>query len=101
MVVTIAPEAAAQAEAIDNWWRANRPAARDLFASELDSATLSIVSAPRIGQPVEHPSRLDVRRLLLRATRFHVYYRLRGEDVEVIAVWSCRRGRGPDLAIVD
>ena len=29
------PDAEAQIEAIDAWWRANRPAARDLFRGEL------------------------------------------------------------------
>lgn len=97
MKVTVSPEAIEQAEEIDEWWRANRVAARDLFASELDAALLSLSLAPRIGQSVGHPSVKGLRRGLLRATRFHVFYRIRGETLEVVAIWSCLRGRGPDF----
>ncbi len=38
-----------------------------------------------------------VRRLLLRATRYHVYYRVRDETLEVLAVWHATRGTGPGL----
>ena len=96
--VIVAPEALAQVEAIDDWWRANRPAARGLFSSELDAAFLSLSAAPRVGQAVEHATVKGLRRVLLRTTRFHVYYRVRADVVEVVAVWSCLRGRGPDLS---
>jgi hypothetical protein len=33
--IIVSPEALAQVDAIDDWWRKIRPAARDLFASEL------------------------------------------------------------------
>ena len=97
MIVIVGLVAAAQADAIDDWWRANRPAARDLFASELDAAFQSLSAAPHLGQAWEHPSVGGVRRVLLRATRFHVYYRVRADAIEVVAIWSCLRGRGPDL----
>jgi hypothetical protein len=38
-----------------------------------------------------------VRRLLLRATRYHVYYRVREETLEVLALWHATRGTGPGL----
>lgn len=98
MRLLVAPEAAAQAEAIGRWWRENRPAAPDLFASELESALAALLVAPRLGAAVEHPTVSGLRRVLLRATRFHVYYRLRTEEVQVVAVWSALRGRGPDLS---
>lgn len=101
MRVKVAPEAAARLDVIDDWWRANRPVARDLFASEFDGDALSLSAAPRMGQPVEHPKITGLRRALLRATRFHVYYRVRAGEVEVVAAWSCLRGRGPDLAALD
>ena len=48
----VAPEAEAQIDAIDAWWRSNRPASPDLFAQELAAAfawsaplTIGIVAA--------------------------------------------------------
>jgi hypothetical protein len=39
MRLLIGPEAEAQIEAIDTWWRANRPASPELFVSELAVAS--------------------------------------------------------------
>ncbi|MEW6743895.1 MAG: hypothetical protein AB1486_14165 [Planctomycetota bacterium] len=38
-----------------------------------------------------------VGRVLLRAMCYHVYYRVRGKDVIVLAVWNVLRGSGLDL----
>jgi len=72
--VIIAPEAKAQIHAIEVWWAANRPAAPDL-----------------------HRHLRGLRRALLRATRYHVYYELRGDSVSVLAVWHSHRGHAPKL----
>lgn len=95
--VLLAPEARDQARAIDAWWRENRPAATELFAAELSSAFSTLASAPRSGSPYMSV-RKGVRRLLLRSTRYHVYYRLKDDDVLVLAIWSSVRGSGPNLA---
>jgi hypothetical protein len=36
--------------------------------------------------------------VLLRASRFHVYYVEQRPRVVVLAVWSAVRGRGPNLS---
>ncbi len=96
--VVVAPEALEQAETIDEWWRTHRPAAPDLFAGELASALATLGEAPLIGPRVEYADdEVALRRLLLRSTRFHVYYALKDDTVRVVAVWSAIRGRGPDL----
>ena len=41
----------------------------------------------------------NVRRVLLRATRYHVYYVVHDEAVIVLSVWSALRGTEPDLAL--
>ena len=38
-----------------------------------------------------------VRRLLLRATRNHVYYVEMADHVLVVAIWGAVKGSGPDL----
>lgn len=65
MDIRFAPEAVAQAEAIDDWLGANRSAAQDLFTAEFEAALTSLSLAPRIGHAVEHPSVQGLRRILL------------------------------------
>ena len=95
--VRFTPEAAAQAEAADRWWRQNRPGSGDLFANELGGATDLIARAPGTGRA--YPSRAlpGVRRVALHRTRFHVYYVPREDSVTIVAVWSAVRGQGPSF----
>jgi plasmid stabilization system protein ParE len=96
--VLLAVEAQEQAGIIDNWWRENRPSAPELFVSELSNALSLLAAAPKVGQPFAHPRARGVRRLLLRSTHYHVYYRAQEEAVIVVAIWSSVRGFGPDLS---
>ena len=84
-------------EEINAWWRANREAAPDLFLFEL-RATLSIAAlSPTLGAPARDMRLLGIRRLILQRTRYHVYYRVAGQVLEVLAVWHAVRGSGPGL----
>jgi plasmid stabilization system protein ParE len=67
-------EADAQILAIDDWWRKNRTAAADLFADELAAAFDMIALTPNIGRPYPHPSVPGTRRMLLKGSRYQVYY---------------------------
>jgi plasmid stabilization system protein ParE len=95
--VVVSPEAEAQTNAIDSWWRENRTAAPDLFAQELSSAVATLELMPLAGRRVEHPEVRGLRRILLRATRYHLYYVVADQTVLVLALWSAVRGAGPDL----
>jgi plasmid stabilization system protein ParE len=95
--IVVPPEVQAEIAAIDAWWRENRPAAPELFLEELAASCELLAGAPRIGREYSHPSVTDVRRVLLRSTRYHVYYKIHEEDVVLLAVWSGLRGHGPDL----
>lgn len=90
-------EADAQILAADDWWRDNREKAPDLFEQELAMAIRTISSAPSAGRRYPHPD-ADVRRVLMRTTRHHVYYVERDDAVVVVAVWGAVKGAGPDLA---
>ena len=68
------PQADAQALAAAAWWRANRPAAPDLFTNELAGAFDLLARAPEIGHRFRHSRVPGVRRLMLPGTRYHVYY---------------------------
>jgi len=96
-LVRTTPEADTQIREIDSWWRENRPAAPELFLNELSEAFQIIAAAPRIGRLYrKSPLRLT-RRLLLKATRYHLYYVETGAEVWVLAVWHAVRGLGPPL----
>jgi len=98
MTLRIAPEAEAQITEIDRWWRTNRAAAPGLFLDELAIAFDLIVRLPGAGRRHQVAGVPGARRLLLRATRYHVYYApLDERTLVVLAVWSAVRGSGPDL----
>jgi plasmid stabilization system protein ParE len=95
--VILSPRAKGEIEAIDRWWRANRPAAPTLFRQELAAAFDLVVIAPRAGHRYWGSPVPRVRRVLLRSARYHVYYVVRAAEIEVLAVWSAVRGTGPGL----
>ena len=94
------PQADLQILEIDAWWRENREKAPDLFAQELELALRTIGSAPTAGKLYPHPD-AEVRRIVMRATRHHVYYIERGDHLLVVAVWGAVKGSGPDLSGLD
>jgi uncharacterized protein (TIGR04222 family) len=67
-------------------------------APELADTFALVAAAPQLGRPYGATDVPGARRVLMRATRYHVYYVPEGEeDVVVLAVWSAVRGRGPRL----
>lgn len=96
-IVIVSPEAEEQIKTIDRWWRENRNAAPDLFVQELADAVAMLEAMPFAGHRVRHPEVKGLRRILLRATRYHLYYITDQETVFVLAIWSSVRGAGPDL----
>ncbi len=95
--VVVALEAERQAGAIDRLWRMNRSAAPGLFRDELAAALEFISLAPFAGRHYQRSKTPGVQRVLLRSTRYHVYYVVRDPDALVVAAWSAVRGAGPDL----
>jgi plasmid stabilization system protein ParE len=73
---TLDPRAAEDAAAIDGWWKANRRAAPDLFLRELEEAVGLIANSPTLGRAANDDDLPGVRRVLMRRTRYLVYYRV-------------------------
>lgn len=98
--VRVAAGARRQADEIDAWWAANRPAAPGLFGDELEAALGRLMLHPGAGRPFTHPTVSGLRRTSLRKTRYYVYYLVDEAEglVTVVAVWHASRGAGPDLA---
>lgn len=91
-------DAEAHIRELGAWWRANRPAARDVFKSALARVCDLLADSPNLGEPYE-AGIAGLRRVRLRRTPYHVYYvpRLDHGDVVLIAGWSAQRGAGPAL----
>ncbi len=82
---------------IDLWWRAHRDKAPDLFEEEFAAAIELLAESPHIGRLYQPSRHQGTRRLLLRSTRFHIYYVVDGDVLSVISIWSAIDGHGPDL----
>lgn len=95
--VLIAPDAEAQLTVIRAWWTANRPLAPELFDREFDAAVMAIGEAPYSLPIYRREDGADVRRILLRKTRYAVYFCVEPDHVLIVAVWHTARGSGPPL----
>jgi plasmid stabilization system protein ParE len=95
--VRTTPEADVQIREIDGWWRRNRDASPDLFLQELTAAFDTVGDAPYLGRLYQQSPIHGIRRVLLKGTRYHVYYVPSANEIRVLAVWHARRGAGPPL----
>lgn len=86
-----------QVERAQAWWKENRPAARDAIPGELRVALQLVASQPACGAVVSSTRFRGVRRILLRRVGYFLYYRVapRKKQLEVLAFWHARRGKGP------
>lgn len=95
--VLIAPDAEAQLIVIRSWWTTERPLARELFDREFDAAVLAIGAAPSALPLYRREDDADVRRILLRKTRYAIYFCIEPDHVLIVAVWHTARRSGPPL----
>ena len=97
--VSPTPLAADQIRIEAQWWRRNRTRAPGLFRAELRRAFTLIAQYPEAGAVADDVELRDVRRVLLVTTQHYLYYRIdkAAKRIEVLAVWSTRRGEPPPL----
>ena len=100
--VWISRQARSQALQARPWWRENRPSAPGLFAQELAVVQSLLATAPELGRPYHESSIPSLRRLLMKQTRYHVYYVYEAQrgEVVVLAIWSAVCGRAPKLRVL-
>ena len=82
--------AADEAEAAERWYRERHEIASARFQRELDRAVDLIAERPKTGSPYLR----STRRVLLRRFPFFVVYRVRGDNVQIVAVAHARRRPG-------
>ena len=97
MRVRLTKRAQAQIDRAANWWDDNRPLAPEAFDEELSEAFLLLAVEPGIGVPVINTQTPGVKRLHLARIHYFLYYRVRGEEVQVLRIWHTSRGTDPRL----
>jgi plasmid stabilization system protein ParE len=93
------PLAARQIREEAQWWRKNRTRAPAMFRQELRRAFNLIAEYPEAGVVTDDVDLAGVRRVVLVGTQHFVYYRVNAalKRIEVLAVWSTRRGDPPPI----
>ena len=88
--VVFHPLAADEAQAAEQWYRERNDTASRRFQRELERAIERISERPETGFPYLS----STRRVLLRHFPFFIVYRVRGGDLEIVAVAHARRRQG-------
>lgn len=97
MEVRVTKRAQAQIDRAALWWDQNRPLAPEAFDEELAEAFSLMSVEPRIGPSVSNARAQGLRRLHLARIHYHLYYRERRGQVEVLSLWHTSRGAGPSV----
>lgn len=95
--VELALAAMEQTSTAASWWRANRPAASNLFDVELADALDLLATMPTVAQIWGDAHGTTVRRIRMPRTRHALYFTIDGDLVTVHALWHGARGSGPPL----
>ncbi|HZF56274.1 MAG TPA: type II toxin-antitoxin system RelE/ParE family toxin [Polyangiaceae bacterium] len=82
----------------DKWCRENR-SDPDLIEREVSSAISLLLHHPEAGALFLRARRRGIRRLLLRKTQHHIYYRFEAErrTLRILAFWHTAREHSPGL----
>ena len=97
MKVRVTKRAQVQFDRAALWWDQNRPLAPEALDEELAEAFSLLSTEPGIGAPVLNVRAEGVRRLHLARVHYYLYYRVRRDQVEVLALWHTSRGVSPRL----
>ena len=91
----ITARAAADVERADAWWRKNRLSALDAVREDLKTTFGLLLLQPGIGERVENARLLGTRSLQIDRIGYDVYYRVKGNEVVVLALWHSHRAKRP------
>ncbi len=97
MRIRVNKRADAHIERAAIWWEQNRPLSPGALDEELAEAFSLLSSQPDIGAPAFNARTKGVRRVHLARIHYFLYYRVRGEQIEVLALWHTSRGTSPPV----
>lgn len=95
--IEIADNAREQIATAAVWWSEDRLSAPDAIQEELDRV-LGFSVPSEIGTKARRRKLSGVRRILLSHIGYHLYYRVAGVKLQVLAFWHASRGREPSLS---
>jgi len=90
----VSRRAAGEIDRIAEWWAANRPAAPGAVRRDLEAVFSLLPEQPGAGSEVKEASAPGARRFHVDRIHYWVYYRVRGQRLEVVSVWHSSRGAG-------
>ena len=95
--VIFGPEAQEHLTEVVRGVKAERRGDLSLLRRELQSAAAMLTELPAAGSPYLLARQAGVRRLLLRKSRYHLYYRVdrEQEKIQILALWHTSRRRPP------
>lgn len=96
-LVEVTLRASIQIERAAVWWAENRPAAPEAVRIDFQEALLLLERQPGVGARAKSSRYADLRRIHLSRIRYHLYYRVSGSKVIILALWHSSRGSGPVL----
>jgi plasmid stabilization system protein ParE len=97
MRIRVTKRSDAQIDQAASWWEQNRLYAPGAVDEELAEAFSLLAVQPGIGAPALNARTRGARRLLLARIHYWLYYRIRGDEVHVLALWHTARGSDPRL----
>jgi len=80
-----------------DWWKQNRPLSPGALDEELAEAFALLIAQPAIGTPALSARTRGVRRVHLARVHYYLYYRVRGDLIDVLALWHTSRGAQPPV----
>jgi plasmid stabilization system protein ParE len=95
--VNVTRRAAAQIQRLAIWWQQNRQAAPDAVAIELERAFALLAVNPGLGTLARNAKLSGVRRVHLAKIHHHLYYRVGGNAVDILALWHTSRDSAPPV----
>ncbi len=97
-VVTVLADDDRELEHLAQWWAENRTAAPGKVRLDLEGVLFVITRHPGLGHKVETGRPIQVRRYLMSRTQHGLYFRVKGNILEVLSVWlTSREGGGPKV----
>jgi plasmid stabilization system protein ParE len=96
VTLKISRRASRQIEEATEWWAEHRLSAPGALTEELNAAIARIQAEPNIvGSSVKRTRLGQIRRHYIRRIHYHLYFRIDGADVEIVAFWHASRGTPP------
>lgn len=84
-------------ERLAEWWSVHRVAAPGAVRLDVEAVLFVVTQHPSLGHKVDTGRAVQVRRYLMTRTQHWLYFRVKNNVIEVLSVWSTRRGREPQV----